>query len=189
MSKLYTAKKTINGIEYTAQFNGISAAYEAVDNSYLDDGVNIGVENLAQHLLTHTLIEPKRTFADFGADKIGKKETREINGKKYTAEFKGVLTALRAVDTCYIDGTSNTSVEKINKYILENVIVEPKNLELDDFESTKELNEVVKFGREAMNGWGAMKEYNEVISFLREVSYGNFRNSTDKGTTKKESKE
>ena len=34
MEKFKTVKKIIDGVEYTAQFNGLSAALEAVDNSY-----------------------------------------------------------------------------------------------------------------------------------------------------------
>lgn len=76
---------------------------------------------------------------------------KEINGVTYTAQFNGLSTALRAVDNSYIEGSGNTSSEKFAKYILENVIVDPK-MDIDDFESTDELNEVVKFGREVMQG-------------------------------------
>lgn len=80
--------------------------------------------------------------------------TREkvINGKKYVAQFNGLSCALRAVDSTYIDDTQNTSVEKFAKYIFENVIVEPKGLTIDDFDSMEEFNEVTKFGREVMQG-------------------------------------
>lgn len=77
---------------------------------------------------------------------------KTINGKDYVAQFNGLSCALRAVDSNYIEGTNNTSVEGLAKYIFENVIVEPKNLEIDDFESMEEFNEVVKFGREVMQG-------------------------------------
>lgn len=78
--------------------------------------------------------------------------TKEINGKKYTAQFNGLSCALRAVDSTYIDGTNNTSVEKMADYIFQNVIVEPKGLTIDDFESMEEFNEVVSFGRDVMQG-------------------------------------
>lgn len=77
---------------------------------------------------------------------------KEINGKKYVAQFNGLSCALRAVDQSYIEGSNNTSVEALSKYIFENVIVEPKGLEIDDFESMEEFNEVVAFGREVMQG-------------------------------------
>ena len=76
--------------------------------------------------------------------------TKEINGKKYTAQFNGLSCALRAVDSTYIEGTNNTSVEKMADYIFQNVIVEPKGLTIDDFESMEEFNEVVSFGRDVM---------------------------------------
>ena len=78
--------------------------------------------------------------------------TKEINGKKYTAQFNGLSCALRAVDSTYIEGTNNTSVEKMADYIFQNVIVEPKGLTIDDFESMEECNEVVSFGRDVMQG-------------------------------------
>ena len=65
--------------------------------------------------------------------------TKEINGKKYTAQFNGLSCALRAVDSTYIEGTNNTSVEKMADYIFQNVIVEPKGLTIDDFESMEEF--------------------------------------------------
>ena len=77
---------------------------------------------------------------------------KEINGKKYVAQFNGLSCALRAVDSSYIEGSSNTSVEKIADYIFKNVIVEPTNLSIDDFESMEEFNAVVAFGRDVMQG-------------------------------------
>lgn len=76
---------------------------------------------------------------------------KEINGKKYTAQFNGLSAAMKAVDNSYIEGTQNTSVEKLAKYILENVIVEPK-VSIDDFETLEELNSVIRFGRAVMEG-------------------------------------
>ena len=78
--------------------------------------------------------------------------TKEINGKKYTAQFNGLSCALRAVDSTYIEGTNNTSVEKMADYIFQNVIVESKGLTIDDFERMDEFNEVVTFGRDVMQG-------------------------------------
>ena len=78
--------------------------------------------------------------------------TKETNAKKYRAQFNGLSCALRAVDSAYIEGTNNTSVEKMADYIFQNVIVEPKGLTIDDFESMEEFNEVVSFGRDVMQG-------------------------------------
>lgn len=77
---------------------------------------------------------------------------KEIEGKEYVAQFNGLSAALRAVDSTYIEGTNTTSTEDFTKYILDNVIVEPKGLEVDDFDTMEELNAVVKFGREVMQG-------------------------------------
>ena len=89
---------------------------------------------------------------------------KEINGKTYKAQFNGMSFALRAIDNSYIEGTTTTSLEKLSKYLLENVIVSPPNLTVDDFES--------------------MEEFNEVISFAREVMQGDFREKKDQKSTK-----
>lgn len=77
---------------------------------------------------------------------------KEINGKTYTAQFSGISTALRAVDASYIEGSSNTSIEKMAAYLFEHIIVEPKNLSIDDFDSLDEFNKVIAFAREVMQG-------------------------------------
>lgn len=77
---------------------------------------------------------------------------KEINGKKYTAQFNGISAALKAVDESYIEGSSNTSTIKMAEYLFSHVIVEPKNLSIDDFESMDEFNEVIAFARKVMQG-------------------------------------
>lgn len=94
---------------------------------------------------------------------------KKINGKTYKAQFSGISAALRAVDNSYIEGTSNTSVEKLSQYLFEHVIVEPTNLTADDFDS--------------------MQEFNEVVAFAREVMQGDFRAKKDEKPAKAKSKE
>lgn len=77
---------------------------------------------------------------------------KEINGKKYVAQFSGLGSALDAIDNSYINGSDRISIRKISGYVLENVIVEPQGLTADDFDDLDELNEVVKFGMEVMQG-------------------------------------
>lgn len=89
---------------------------------------------------------------------------KEFNGKVYKAQFSGVSAAIRAIDSSYIEGSSNTSTEKLGQYILSNIIVEPKGLTADDFETLDEFNEVTTWGRNVM--------------------YGKFRNPSDTGTGK-----
>ena len=84
---------------------------------------------------------------------------KTINDVEYTAQFNGLAAALKAIDECYVDGTSNTSVYKLAEYIFKNVIIDP-NVNVDDFENADELNEVVAFGREVMQGT-FRKEENE----------------------------
>ena len=80
--------------------------------------------------------------------------TREkvIDGVKYVAQFNGLSAAYEAIDDSYIDGQSNISAQKLAKYLLENVIVEPKGLTLDDFDDMDQAGEVTKFAREVMQG-------------------------------------
>lgn len=94
--------------------------------------------------------------------------TKEINGKKYTAQFSGISTNLKAIDSSYIEGTQNTSTEKMTKFLFDNVIVEPKGLTADDFDD--------------------MDEYNEVVGFAREVMQGKFRQKANETTTDEKGK-
>lgn len=94
---------------------------------------------------------------------------KTINGKEYTAQFNGISSACAAIDSSYIDGTNNTSVAKLAKYLFDHVIVEPKGLKADDFDS--------------------MDEFNEVVTFAREVMQGNFREEANKKPTAKAGKE
>lgn len=78
--------------------------------------------------------------------------TKEIDGVKYTAQFNGLRAKAKALDGSYVNGTMNVSIEKLTDYILKNVIVEPANLDIDDFESDEALTRVVEFGTEVMSG-------------------------------------
>ena len=77
---------------------------------------------------------------------------KEIGGKLYKAQFNGLSAAMKAIDECYIDGTENLSSYKLAKYVLENVVVEPKGLTVDDFDSMDEFNEVASWARGVMQG-------------------------------------
>ena len=94
--------------------------------------------------------------------------TKEIGDKTYTAQFNGISAALSAVDGSYIEGTNNTSLVKLSKYLFDHVIVEPKGLTPDSFDS--------------------MDEFNEVVGFAREVMQGNFREEANEKPTEKPSK-
>ena len=79
------------------------------------------------------------------------KETT-INGVKYIAQCNGLSAGLEALDDSYVDGTNNISMLKLGKYVLENVIVEPAGLTIDDFEDIDEFKEVVTWGQKVMLG-------------------------------------
>lgn len=83
---------------------------------------------------------------------------KKIGNTTYTAQFNGISAALDAVDATYIDGTSTTSLQKMAKYLLENVIVEPKGLTVDDFDTIEEFNEVTTWARQVMQGEFRPKE-------------------------------
>lgn len=184
MSNFYQVEKEINGVNYVAQFNGISANLKAIDNSYIEGTNNTSVEKLANYLFKHVIVEPRIDIDDFGKDQIGTVETAEIGGKTYKAEFKGMRAAIRAIDGSYIDGTSNTSTEKLANYLFSEIITQPKKLSADDFDSMEEFNEVVSFAREAMQGHEAMENFNAVVSFAREVMQGNFRDKKNDKSAK-----
>lgn len=76
---------------------------------------------------------------------------KTINGVEYTAQFNGISAALKAVDDSYIQGSNNISSLKLAEYIFSNVIVSPK-VAVDDFDSIEDMNKVVEFGREVMQG-------------------------------------
>lgn len=77
---------------------------------------------------------------------------KKIGGVEYTAQFNGISAALEATDNGYIDGTSTASVVKHTKYLLDNVIVDPKGLTVDDFDNMDDLNAVIGFARDVMQG-------------------------------------
>lgn len=77
---------------------------------------------------------------------------KEIGGVKYVFQFNGLSAYMRALDDSYIDGSSNISTVKFNKYLLENVVVSPTGLTVDDFEDAETLSEVTAFARKVMQG-------------------------------------
>lgn len=179
-----TRNITVNGKEYVAQFSGIATALRLQDECYIDGTSIVSYEKTAEFLLEYGLVSPKgMKIDDFGAEYIGKTEKKTIEGTEYVAKFKGILCALRAIDTCY-DDNGNLNTAKFANYLFENVIESPKNLTLESFQSTKELSEVIKFAREVMQNKEAMDEYREVTNFVREIVDGNFRREENKTTTK-----
>ena len=86
------------------------------------------------------------------ASKNSYQVTKEIREKEYTAQYSGLSLATRMVDECYVDGTNNLSITKIAEFVFKYGIVEPKNLHIDDFDDIDELNEVVAFGRDVIQG-------------------------------------
>jgi hypothetical protein len=87
--------------------------------------------------------------------------SKEINGVTYRAQFNGVREAVRATQQFKTDEL------KLDEYLLENVIVEPPGLELDDFDD--------------------LAEAREVINFAASVMMGRFRNSSDEATAEGDS--
>lgn len=64
MTNFYTVEKEIKGTKYIAQFNGISAALQAIDDSYIDGSNNTSLIKLSNYLFEHVIVEPKNLKAD-----------------------------------------------------------------------------------------------------------------------------
>lgn len=72
-NKFYTVKKVIGGVEYTAQFNGLSYALKTIDESYINNSSNLSMEKLNETILENVIVEPKLTIDDFDdMDKLNK---------------------------------------------------------------------------------------------------------------------
>lgn len=189
MANFYQVTKEINGTEYTAQFNGISAAEDAIDNCGLENCDAISNEKFAKYLFDNVIVSPKVKINDFGADKIGKTEKKVIGGVEYVAVFNGMLAALRIQDSSYTEGTSKLSQKKFAKNLFDKVIVTPEELTADDFNNIDDYNEVIKFARDTMQGGKEiMDEYNEVTRFARDVMHGRFQEEANTKSTSTKSK-
>lgn len=65
-NKFYSVDKEINGKTYVAQFNGLSCALKAVDQSYIEDSNNTSIEKLASYIFKNVIVEPAGlTIDDF----------------------------------------------------------------------------------------------------------------------------
>jgi hypothetical protein len=82
---------------------------------------------------------------------IKQKQFKEtINGVEYTAQFYGIREALRA-EKIYTDPINGkVDKEKLYDYICQNVIVDPPNLTIEDFDDFEILDEVMAFGVKAL---------------------------------------
>lgn len=72
--------------------------------------------------------------------------TKEINGVTYRAQFNGVREAVRAKKEYGSDEL------KLAEYLLENVIVDPPHLSIDDFDDLLEYQKVTNFAASVMTG-------------------------------------
>lgn len=63
--KFYTQKKVIDGVEYTAQFNGLNSYLRSLDNSHSDAGTYLSMERMANYFLKNVIVDPKVTADDF----------------------------------------------------------------------------------------------------------------------------
>lgn len=56
--KHYTRKKIFDNVEYTAQFNGLSAALDATDESQNDSGNGVSSKKLTNYVLENVIVDP-----------------------------------------------------------------------------------------------------------------------------------
>lgn len=73
--KTYTVEKEINGVKYVAQFNGMSAALNAVDSCYIEGSSITSAKKMADYLFEHVIVEPKGLTVD---DFDNAKELNEV---------------------------------------------------------------------------------------------------------------
>ena len=79
-NKFYTVEKDIGGIHYVAQFNGISAMFRAVDESYVsEDSKNISVEKLSKYIFENVIVEPISKNSTENTIEAVKEEKKEEN--------------------------------------------------------------------------------------------------------------
>ena len=62
--KSYTVEQEINGVKYKAQFNGLSAALKANDSTYIEGTSVTSLEKMAEYILKHVIIEPRKLTVD-----------------------------------------------------------------------------------------------------------------------------
>lgn len=184
----YTVSKEICGNKIVAQFSGLSTATRMGRMTKIDGTDNTSFEKLAEYLFEYVIVEPKLSIKDFGKDKIGEIQTKVIDGVEYRAKFDGLLTALRSVDESYDDEGEGTDIDKLAEYLFEHIIVKPKDLTVDSFETLDTFKKVVRFAQETMQGGEVWKEYKEIIAFAQNVMNGRFRDQKDKGATGEASK-
>ena len=82
------------------------------------------------------------------------KVTQEIDGKKYTGQFNGLSQVFDMQNLCksVFDGQVVLDDKKMSEYALENVIVDPAHLTIDDFDNMETLNKGLEFARGVMSG-------------------------------------
>lgn len=57
-NEFYTVKKTINGVEYTAQFNGLSFYLKTIDENYLEGSSNLSSLSFNEAILENVIVNP-----------------------------------------------------------------------------------------------------------------------------------
>lgn len=187
-NNFYTVSETISGEKITAQFSGLSVATRMTNQIKIDGTDNTSMEKMTEYLFDNVIVSPRLSISDFGKNEIGKTETKIIDGKEYTAKFSGLLTALRCVDESYADDGEGTDIDKLAEFLFKNVITEPKNLTIDEFETMDEFKKVVKFAQEVMRG-ECWQDFSAILKFAQNVMNGRFRDKKDKATARTGSKE
>nr|WP_308696148.1 hypothetical protein [uncultured Stomatobaculum sp.] len=64
MAKFYQRTQEINGVTYTAQFNGLSAWQECIDDSYIPGTDTMSNARYAKNVLKRGLLEPSGLTPD-----------------------------------------------------------------------------------------------------------------------------
>lgn len=64
MAKFYQRTQEINGVTYTAQFNGLSAWQECIDDSYIPGTDTTSTARYSKNVLKRGLLEPSGLTPD-----------------------------------------------------------------------------------------------------------------------------
>lgn len=76
---------------------------------------------------------------------------KEIKGIKYVAQFSGISNWLNCVDKSTFEN-GQTSTKLLAENVLKMGLVDPKDVDIDDFETQEDLQEVTNFVSGVMRG-------------------------------------
>lgn len=97
-----TQTKVIDGVEYTARFDGLLTALRAIDETYDDEGEGTDTDKYAEYLFENIITKPKKlTLDDFETIDTFKKVVRfaqeVMRGDEVWKEYKEIISFAQEV--------------------------------------------------------------------------------------------